>query len=142
MIIQKNRPFGSVVCKFCKEPLNGAIHYIRSGSRYNIICSNCQREFSKKDMELMKNLFLAYGSYFGKLQNPRYPVYDVIQELIQESIQNPKNLTSAHLDVELLYKALLHGVTPHQLRQGFRLHAGQALENIKIVISEYQFRSL
>ena len=63
----------------------------------------------------MANLFMAFGGYFGKQKDPDYSLYKVL-----ESLTSGKSSRSSLLErnIKVLHQALLHGVGPHQFRQG------------------------
>lgn len=60
----------------------------------------------------MTNLFIAFGGYFGKFKYPNVSIENVLKELIEE-IKIKKNKIGFHeLNVKMMHKVLLHGISP------------------------------
>ncbi|MFX0136700.1 MAG: hypothetical protein ACFFDN_23895, partial [Candidatus Hodarchaeota archaeon] len=72
-----------------------------------------------EDLELMANMFFAYGGYFGKLKGRGFSVYKVLKELTSE-IQ-VQETPIEEVNIKMMHRALLYGITPHQFIEGLKL---------------------
>jgi hypothetical protein len=111
----------SLKCGICNtEILNRAtIH--RSGVYIRVICEKCLKKFSTSDIELMINLFTAFGGHYGKNKKPDYIIYILLKELKENLSKKENSLSLAELKLKLLHKALLYGVSPDKYFQGLKL---------------------
>jgi len=75
-------------------------------------CENCKNQFSKEDLEIMLNMFLAYGGYFGQFSRETFSFKKYMKCL--EIIQDSNSQKSEKIYVFLLHTALLHGIAPQQ----------------------------
>jgi len=58
---------------------------------------------------------MAFGEYFGKQKDPNFSLYKVLKSLTS-GISTDHSIIEQNIKV--LHQALLHGVGPHQFRQG------------------------
>lgn len=106
--------FGNVKCCICQNNIRGAQKIIRAGLHYGFICSKFFTRFSKEEVELMINMFIAYGGYFGKLKNSRTSTYKRVKILKEEIEKNRNNMPTSVLDIRIIHKALLYGIPSNQ----------------------------
>ncbi|MFX1325590.1 MAG: hypothetical protein ACFE8N_11585 [Promethearchaeota archaeon] len=101
-------------CDICyKEISQGATIY-EEGFQYRVICSECFTNNSKEDIELIANMLVAFGGYFGKLRDPDFPENEMFKCFLKV-IENKKGILSPEeLRIKLLHCALLHGFTPQE----------------------------
>jgi hypothetical protein len=117
----------SVKCKLCKAEVKKKSQIVKLGTNYGVVCNDCAEEFSPNDRELIYNMLVAFGGYYGKLRTPSTNNYKVIKALAEEyQIANGK-INIASLDVRILHKAFLYGISPSQVIQGFKLLNDQYL---------------
>jgi len=62
-------------------------------------------------LELTANLFLAFGGFFGKKEDGKFDVETVLRKLIDEVDSSGSQVSVDKLNVKILHRALLHGVT-------------------------------
>lgn len=50
-------------CAICAEP---SVKIVKLSSNFTVVSMRCGDAFSGKDLELMCNMFTAFGGYFGE----------------------------------------------------------------------------
>jgi hypothetical protein len=116
---EKNLPVAQ--CAICRIDAKQGAKIVPIGTEHHVICHTCSEAFSLQDLELMHNMFTAFGGYFGMMRGYKSSTYHVISQLIEEYNLYGKVLKTTEIDVKVLHKALLYGITPRQLVQGVRL---------------------
>lgn len=108
----------AVRCDICQKDLNKKAIFYHTAINDKIICESCYKTFSKDDIELMVNLFSAYGGYFGKYQKLKISVYNRLKELSGIDIEQDAISGAEGLNLRLLHTALQFGFTPKECFQG------------------------
>lgn len=116
--IKKRGISHKVKCVLCHNDAKEQPKIVKLGSEYGIICNKCGKNFSAQDIELMHNMFTAFGGYFGMLRSTISSNYKAILQLFEEY---KKNETVKEIDVKILHKALLYGIRPRRIIQRIRL---------------------
>ena len=119
--IKRKTNLAVVQCKICQDDTKFQSKIVKLGNNYGIICGECSKMFSLEDIDLMFNMFTAFGGYFGMLKDTVSSTYKIITKLIKEYDLQGKVLKAIEIDVKVLHKALLYGITPRQLIQGVKL---------------------
>jgi len=119
--LNKKKPTNIIQCAICSHDTKQKAKIVNLENKFVVICWNCDEKFTHKELELMNNLFIAFGGYFGKLKTSKSSRYKVIKQLIKEFNIQSKDTTETEINVRVIYRALLFGVTPSQLIQGIRL---------------------
>ncbi len=110
-----------VKCGICRSEIKRGASIYQEGLTFGVVCEKCYKNNSQQDLELMANLFLAYGGYFGKLKQKRFTVYKTIKNLMAK-FQPAKDLDSLiELNIKMMHQALLYGVTPQELIHGLKI---------------------
>jgi hypothetical protein len=110
-----------VRCGICRNDIKRGASIYQEGLTFGIVCEQCYKSNSQEDLELMANLFLAYGGYFGKLKSNKFSVYKTIRKLMA-NFQPGKDLdTLIELNIKMMHQALLYGITPQELIQGLKI---------------------
>ena len=111
----------SVKCKLCQANVKKTSQIVKLGTNYGVICSDCAEEFSHADRELIYNMCLAFGGYYGKLRTQTTNNYKIIKSLGE--LYQIKNgaISITSLDVRILHQAFLYGISPTQIVQGLRI---------------------
>ena len=107
-----------VRCGICRHNIEKGATIYQEGVNFGVVCEDCYKHNSPEDIELMANLFLAYGGYFGMIKDSKYSLYKVLTSLTSGNNENDSIL---ELNIKMLHQALLHGVTPHQFVQDLRI---------------------
>lgn len=105
-------------CAICAET---SVKIVKIGSNFAVVCNNCLDEFSEKDLELMHNMFLAFGGNFGKYASSKEESYRELEQIAKERAQKGLDVKKIENDVENLHRAFTYGIAPVQLVQGLRV---------------------
>jgi len=108
-----------IICGICRTEITNEASIYQEGLHLGVVCAGCYKNNSKEDLELMANMFFAYGGYFGKLKDGNFSVYKVLKELtseIQEEV-----ISIEEVNIRMMHRALLYGVTPHQFVEGLKM---------------------
>ncbi len=119
--IRHNYTYTSIKCGICRSEIKKGAQIFQEGLHFGIVCSQCHDNTSKEDLELMANMFLAYGGYFGKLKDPRFSIGAILKDLLKENKVDKKCASIDELNIKLLHSALLHGLTPQQFIRGLEI---------------------
>jgi hypothetical protein len=105
-------------CGICHSEIISSASIYQEGFNFGVVCKHCYENNSPEDIELMANMFLAYGGYFGKLKNPDFSLYKLLKQIVTK-VENKENVEELH--IKYMHNALLNGVTPKQFIQGLRI---------------------
>jgi len=78
--------------------------------KLGVICRSCRKRFSDEDIEMIVNIFFAFGGYFGKFDKSEFSIEDVIVEFADQLETREINLHSAN--IKMWHKVLTYGITP------------------------------
>ncbi|MFX1410762.1 MAG: hypothetical protein ACFFA6_10435 [Promethearchaeota archaeon] len=111
----------SLKCGVCKAEIKTRASVYRTGVHIRIICESCYKRFSEDEIELMVNLFTAFGGYFGKYKKPEYILYIILKELKEKYRERESFFSADEINIQILHKALLYGVSPEKYFQGLKM---------------------
>ena len=111
----------SVECAICRKSESTEVKIKRLGKSFGVVCGDCLEEFSDKDLELMHNMFTAYGGYFGKLGASKEETYKRLEEIARSYEREGKEAAKVESDVKTMHRAFLYGISPVQLIRGLRM---------------------
>jgi predicted amidophosphoribosyltransferase len=111
----------SVKCKLCQAEVKKTSQIVKLGTNYGVICSDCAEELSHTDRELIYNMCVAFGGYYGKLRTPTTNNYKIIKSLAEQYQINNRAINVTSLDVHILHRAFLYGISPSQIVQGLKI---------------------
>ena len=80
--------------------------------KFGVICRLCRKRFSDEDIEMIVNIFFAFGGYFGKFEKSEFSIDDVIIEFAEQLNAGNTNLHSQN--IKMWHKVLTHGITPEE----------------------------
>ena len=83
--------------------------------KLGVICGSCRKLFSEEDIEMIVNIFFAFGGYFGEFDKSEFSIDDVIVEFAEQLEAKEINLHSAN--VKMWHKVLTHGIAPEEFLQ-------------------------
>ena len=107
-----------IKCGICRREFKKGAKIYQKGLSFGVVCEECYTNNSQDDLELMGNLFMAYGGYFGMLKDSDYSLYKILKTL---TLGKNDDNSIIELNINFLHQALLHGVSPNQFRQGLKL---------------------
>lgn len=119
--LEEKQSLNLVKCAICHNNANKNARIKRLGTQFGIICNDCHEEFSQDEIELISNMCIAFGGYFGKLKTSKILNYQIIKELAEEFKLNKDKIALSTINIKLLHKALLYGIPPGQFIKGLEL---------------------
>ena len=84
----------------------------QSSLKLGVICRVCRCRFSDEDIEMIVNLFFAFGGYFGKIDKSEFSIDEIIVEFAEQL--NAGNNTLHSQNIKMWHKVLTHGITPEE----------------------------
>ncbi len=120
-LVTDRKKVSSVKCAICKSRGNSEFKIKRLGRNFGVVCGDCLEEFSDEDLELMHNMFIAFGGHFGKLGGSKEENYKKIEEIARSYEKEGKEAANIENDIGTMHRAFLCGISPVQLVQGLRM---------------------
>jgi hypothetical protein len=115
VIIQPKKASFIVPCELCHNDAKGKPVIKRLGPKLGIICNTCREQFSDQEIDLMINMFIAFGGYFNQFKSSRKIQQTIINEIAREHDQKEQGRDKVENDVRVLHRAFLHGISLPQL---------------------------
>jgi hypothetical protein len=110
----------SVKCGICHLEIVDRAQIYQAGINLGVICITCYRAFSTEDIEMMANMFIAYGGYYGMIKDRTFSVLKTLENLIENPNAKDKLLDTDLINIKLMHKALLHGISPEHYIKSFK----------------------
>ena len=107
-----------VKCGICHTEIVSSASIYQEGFHFGLVCEECYKNNSPEDLELMANMFIAYGGYFGKLKIADFSLNKLLEQIVSK-VENKENVEELHFTY--MHHALLNGITPKQFVQGLRI---------------------
>lgn len=120
-LVINRKKLSSVECAICRSCESAEVKIKRLGRSFGVVCGDCLEEFSDEDLELMHNMFTAFGGHFGKLGASKEENYKRIEEIARSYEKEGKKASNVENDVQTMHRAFLYGIPPVQLVQGLRM---------------------
>lgn len=120
-LVREKKKLSSVKCVLCRSNTNSYFKIKKIGMSFGIVCEDCLKSFSDKEMELIHNMLTAFGGHFGLLSNSKETSYSKLKEIAEDYKTLNKDIANIENDVKTLHSAFLYGITPRQLVQGLKL---------------------
>lgn len=110
----------AVKCTICKKGEKSDFRIKKLGRTIGVVCHDCIEGFTDKDLELMHNMFTAYGGHFGELGGSKEETYKRLKEIAMSYKEEGKAASGVVNDVQTLHRAFLYGIPLYQLVGGLR----------------------
>jgi len=110
-------------CSICRADIKDRHNAYQSSLNLGIICGQCKQRFSNEDIEMMMNLFFAFGEHFGARDKSKLSVKDLIHEFAIDLNEGKANFQSQN--VKLWHKVLTYGITPREFLEELSLYVEQ-----------------
>ena len=120
-LIEEKKSLSFVKCRICHKNANPEITIKKMGSSFGVICKKCSKSFTDRDIELMHNMFTAFGGYYNSMSNSKKLSYSKLEEIAKGYKEQNKNINNIENDVKTLHSAFLYGISPQQLVKGLKL---------------------
>jgi hypothetical protein len=101
-------------CAICRNEIEDYTNVYPAGLNFGLVCDDCYKSFPEEDIELMLNMFIAYGGYFGKKQGSIFSLKILLKDLVDEITIEKENINVKELNIKMLHKALLYGIAPKE----------------------------
>ena len=111
---ERRRSDHSVKCGICRAEIEDRAQIFQSGINLGVVCVSCYKRFSADDLEMMGNMFVAYGGYFGMRKDSEFSVIKILEDVLQGTVGEGEKIDSEKINIRLMHMALLHGVNPEQ----------------------------
>lgn len=120
-LVKEKKSLSFVTCSICQRNASLQIKIKKIGSSFGIVCCECSRLFTDKEIELMHNMFTAFGGYFSKMSTSKEVTYSKLKEIAEDYRSREKDIENIENDVKTLHAAFLYGISPQQLVKGLKL---------------------
>ena len=118
-LVKEKKSFSFVKCSICHQKANSQIKIKEIGSSFGIVCNKCLRLFTDEEIELMHNMFTAFGGFFSKMSNSKEVTYSKLKKIAEDYKALNRDVADIENDIKTLHSAFLYGITPKQLVQFF-----------------------
>jgi hypothetical protein len=102
----------SLKCAICHADIKDNSSIYQSKLNFGIICANCLKIFSLQDIELISNIFLVYGGFYGQYEKTNISIDNLFYDLLIKLGHKEGELDINEINVKLLHHLLLFGFTP------------------------------
>ena len=101
-------------CGICRTKIINREQIYQVGISLVTICGGCHEKFPPEDIEMMANMFIGYGGYFGMLEEADFSFLSILEEILEGYPEGGDRINSEQLNIVLMHKALLHGISPQE----------------------------
>ncbi|NVM17021.1 MAG: hypothetical protein HWN80_04845 [Candidatus Lokiarchaeota archaeon] len=120
-LVEEKKSFSFVKCRICHRNANSEITIKKMGSTFAVICKKCANSFTNREIELMHNMFTAFGGYFSKLSDSKEVTYSKLREIAKDYKSRDKNIKNIENEIKTYHSAFLYGIRPQQLVESLKL---------------------
>ena len=112
-------------CSICRADIKDRHKIYQSSLKLGINCDMCRQRFSDEDIEMIVNMFFAFGEYFGAHDRTKFSINDIILEFALNLDEGKVNFHSQN--IKMWHKILTHGITPKEFLKELSLYVEQGL---------------
>ena len=106
-----------IKCVVCHSDVKDLKSSYQTKYTKSIACESCARKYSKRDLEILADLFLMYGGYEGKLKAKVESFDALLDGLIDKINKLPSERNIDQIFTMTLHHLLLHGMDPKKLKE-------------------------
>lgn len=114
-----------IKCSICRADIKDRHDLYQSSLKLGVICKTCRERFSEEDVEMIVNLFFAFGGYFGQLDKSEFSIDDLVMEFAEQL--DAGNSTFHLQNVKMWHKILTHGIAPKDFLKELSTYVEQGL---------------
>jgi hypothetical protein len=114
-----------IKCSICRADIKDRHNVYQSSLKLGIICNLCKQRFSDEDIEMIINIFFAFGEFFGARDRSNFSIEDTILEFAKNLDEGKVNFHSQN--VRMWHKVLTHGITPKEFLKELSAFSEQEL---------------
>ena len=118
---KKKSTLSYVNCVLCRNDTKLGTKIKKIGNSFGVVCEECAKTFRDEEIELMHNMFTAFGGYYNSMRNSKELSYSKLEEIAKEYKEQHKDINNIENDVKTLHSAFLYGISPQQLVKGLKL---------------------
>ena len=118
---KKKSTLSYVNCVLCRNDTKLDVKIKKIGNSFGVVCEVCAKTFKDEEIELMHNMFTAYGGYYGKMSISKELSYSKLEEIAKRYKEQYRDINNIKSDVKTLHSAFLYGISPQQLVKGLKL---------------------
>ena len=112
-----------IKCSICRADIKDRNTLYQSSLKLGVICKTCRQRFSKDDIEMIVNMFFAFGGYFGQFDKSEFSIDDTIVEFAE---QLDAGDSTFHLqNVKMWHKILTYGIAPKEFLKELSMYVDQ-----------------
>jgi hypothetical protein len=112
-----------IKCSICRVDIKDRNTMYQSSLKLGVICKSCRDRFSKDDIEMIVNLFFAFGGYFGQFDKSDFSIDDLIVDFARQL--DAGNSTFHLQNVKMWHKILTHGIAPKEFLKELSMFVDQ-----------------
>ena len=112
-----------IKCSICRVDIKDRHTLYQSSLKLGVICKQCRQRFSKDDIEMIVNMFFAFGGYFGQFNKSEFSIDDIIVEFAEQL--DAGNSTFHLQNVKMWHKILTHGIAPKEFLHELSMYVDQ-----------------
>ncbi|MFX1447123.1 MAG: hypothetical protein ACFFCG_03165 [Promethearchaeota archaeon] len=120
-LVKEKKSFSFVKCSICRRNANPEITIKKMGNKFGVICDKCSRSFTDSEIDLMHNMFTAFGGYFSEMSDSKEATYSKLKEIARDYKMLDKNTETIEHEIKTLHSAFLYGIRPQQLLKSLKL---------------------
>jgi len=121
----KSKVSSKLKCSICRADIKDRHNIYQSSLKLGIICAMCRQRFSDEDIEMIVNMFFAFGEYFGARDRSKFSINDIILEFALNLDEG--KVTFHSQNIKMWHKVLTHGITPKEFLEELSLYVEQGL---------------
>lgn len=121
----KPKASSKLKCSICRADIKDRHNVYQSSLKLGIVCDICRQRFSDEDIEMIVNMFFAFGEYFGARDKSKFSINDIILEFAINLDEGKVNFHSQN--IKMWHKVLTHGITPNEFLEELSLYIEQGL---------------
>ncbi len=114
-----------IKCFICRKEIRQRATFYQTGVNYGIVCVECYKKFAREDLDLIANLFIAFGGYFGQYKRSEFSVLKILKAIQKDLLSIYEENGIEKVNIRMLHKALVHGISPKEY-----------IENLKLILKE------
>ena len=118
---KKKSTLSYIKCVLCRNDTRLDVKIKKIGNTFGTVCKECAKAFTDEEIELMHNMFTAFGGYYGKMSNSKELSYSKLEEIAKDYKKQYRDINDVENDVKTLHSAFLYGISPQQLVKGLKL---------------------
>ncbi len=114
-----------IKCSICRADIKDRHDLYQSNLKLGVICKTCRERFSEEDVEMIVNLFFAFGGYFGQFDKSAFSLDELVIEFAEQL--DAGNSTFHLQNVKMWHKILTHGIAPKDFLKELSTYVEQGL---------------